>query len=386
MYTGFSNGRDVLQMNKSLKETRHYGRPEDAALAAMLDSVHLCASDRVVLPADVVMVSCVQQPDERFGFLHETAITEYKGVLYASWYCCPEKELQGHTPICGRRSRDGGKSWTDVEIIADAAQEGILYCPPVYGECDGKLYMLMNRMVAPDHIHALDLFILNEETDLFEQLWSRPLPFKLNTNVITLPDGRLLLPGRVAELDGFPNTPAVMISDSGKIDAPWRIVRIAPDGALADGAKLIHPEMTVICHDGMLYAFGRNDERDVPYVYISRDLGETWSGMLAHDIPYTASKIYAGTLRDGRHYLIANTDKPGRRKLSLFLSEAGRLLFGREIVLFDEAHAALPGVNACHYPAAVEADGRLYIIATMNYDWSRRGAALFTVKTGEEST
>ena len=259
-----------------------------------------------------------------------------------------------------------------------------MYCPPVYGVCGGRRYMMMNQMVAPDHMHALDLFILNEETDRFERLWSRPVPFKLNTNVITLPDGRLLLPGRVAELDGFPNTPAVMISDSGRIDAPWRIVPIAPDGTLPDGARLIHPEMTVVCHDGMLYAFGRNDERDVPYVYISRDLGETWGPMLAHDIPYTASKIYAGTLRDGRHYLIANTQKPGRRKLSLLLSAPGSLLFDREIVLFDECHLALPGINVCHYPSAAEDDGKLYIIATMNYDWSRRGAVLFTLDLKED--
>lgn len=371
-------------MNTNVRSAQSMYSPVDGALAAMLGSIRLCV-ELAAQPCSV-RISAVQQPDDRFGFLHETAIIEHHGVLYASWYCCPEKELDGHTPICGRRSHDGGQTWSDVEIIADAADAGVMYCPPVYGVCHGRLYMLMNQMVAPDHMHALDLFILNEETGRFERLWSRPIPFKLNTNVITLPDGRLLLPGRVAELDGFPNTPAVMISDSGEIDAPWRIVRIAPDGNMPDGSKLVHPEMTVICHEGLLYAFGRNDERSVPYVYISHDLGETWSGMLAHDIPYTASKIWAGTLSDGRHYMIANVDKPGRRKLSLLLTKPGTLLFTREIVLFDEACSVLPGINVCHYPAAVEHSGKLYVIATMNYEWSRRGAVLFAVPINKEES
>ena len=78
--------------------------------------------------------------------------------------------------------------------------------------------MLINEMVSADHIHALDLYVFQEEKDCFEFLWSKPIPFKLNTNVYKMANGKLLLPGRIAELDGFPNTPAVLISDSGKID------------------------------------------------------------------------------------------------------------------------------------------------------------------------
>lgn len=321
----------------------------------------------------------VHTPDDEFGFLHEAAIIEYHGVLYASWYNCPKYELQGYTPICGKRSYDGGESWTDLEIICDDKTEKIMYCPPVYGICDDKLYMLINQMVAPDHMHALDLYVLNNKTDKFELLWSKPIPFKLNTNVVALPNGKLLLPGRIAELDGFPNTPAVMISDNGKIDANWRLVKIAENGDLADGKKLVHPEISVMCIDNVLYMFNRNDQRRVPLVYISEDFGETWSEALSHDIPYVSTKIYAGNLKDGKNYLVANINEFDRSRLAIYFTDTNGKQFTKKIILFDKNTTNIKNATACHYPSAFESNGKLYIIATVNYEWSRRGAVLFII-------
>jgi hypothetical protein len=234
-------------------------------------------------------------------------------------------------------------------------------------------------MVAADRMHALELYVLNTETDRFELLWSRPIPFKLNTNVVTLPNGKLMLPGRIAELDGFPNTPAVLISDDGKIDTQWRLVKIAENGDLPDGKKLVHPELSVMCVENILYMFCRNDQRKVPLVYISKDFGETWSGLQGHDIPYISSKIYAGNLSDGRKYLVCNVDKLDRSRLAVYFTEKGSDLFRYRMVLFDQETTEIPHASACHYPAACEADGKLYVIATINYEWSRRGAVLFTI-------
>ena len=50
-------------------------------------------------------------------------------------------------------------------------------------------------------MHSLDLYVLNKKSDLFERLWSRPIPFKLNIDVVHLTNGKLMLPGRLAELD-----------------------------------------------------------------------------------------------------------------------------------------------------------------------------------------
>ena len=150
--------------------------------------------------------------------------------------------------------------------------------------------MLINEMVSADHIHALDLYVFQEEKDCFEFLWSKPIPFKLNTNVYKMANGKLLLPGRIAELDGFPNTPAVLISDSGKIDDDWRLVYIQENGDLPDGSKLVHPEITAIIEDNKIAMFSRDDERKVPLVYLSQDYGETWSDAFSYDIPFQIQK------------------------------------------------------------------------------------------------
>lgn len=357
----------------------------DQYLASLLPKVSFLKQvDPFDLPRIPAMKSCiVNAPDEEFSFLHEAAIISFHGVLYAAWYCNAELELHGRTPILMRRSFDHGVTWTQREILADDPTGTILYCPPVFGICDDRLYLLLNEMwKKPDHMHALDLYVLDESTGTFQFLWSRPLPFKLNTNVYTLPDGRLLLPGRIAQMDSFPNTPAVLISDSGKIDAEWRLVHIAPDGNLPDGSAYVHPELSAIVQEGRTWIFCRNDQRNVPIVYTSDDSCAHFSGPLTHDIPFSSSKIYSGTLSDGRNYVIGNTDR-SRTRLALFVSEPGSMEFTRGYVLQDGPCPELGCGWMWHYPVACEADGNLYIICTINTDVGtigrRRGAVLFTV-------
>ena len=244
----------------------------------------------------------------------------------------------------------------------------------MFGEDEGRLYMLLNEMVGPDRIHALDLYVLDEASRTFRFLWSRRIPFKLNTNAVSLDNGKLLLPGRIAEPDGFPNTPAVLISDSGHIDAEWRLVYIRPDGNLPDGSKLVHPELTAVAEGAHIRMFCRDDERRVPLLYTSDDFGETWAGPFAHEIPFSSSKLYAGTLSTGQHYIIGNR-QPDRRSLMLLYTRPGESRFSGGILLRGEPDAA------SHYPAACEADGKLYVIYSANAPGQNavRGAGLAVV-------
>ena len=358
---------------------------DDIALANMLPQQKLTSGDLEKV-STAVKTYAVSMPDAEYKFLHETAIIEYHGILFASWYNCPEKELRGHTPVRGKRSYDGGVTWSDVEVIDEQADGGdsIIFCPPVYGICDGKLYMFINEMVSPDRIHALNLYVLDDKIDRFVKLWSRPIPFKLNTNVVTLPNGKLMLPGRIGKLDAFPNTPAVLLSDSGKMDAEWRLVKLAESGDLPDGSVYRHPEMSAVVMGDKVYMFCRNDTRRVPIVYVSADNGETWSAPTAHDIPFSDSKIYAGTLRDGRHYVVGNVRSRGRNPraiLTLYITEQGSDRFSKTAVLKDGAGEDFPESHIWHYPAVTEQDGKLKIICTVSFKDKSRGAVLIDVDT-----
>lgn len=93
--------------------------------------------------------------------------------------------------------------------------------------------------------------------------------------------------------------------------------------------------------------------------------------------------MYCGTLKSGENYIIANTENLQRSKLEIFFSEKGNMDFNRKLTIFDASNnndPTLEGVMACHYPAAIESDGKLYVITTKNFDsWIRRGAELFVI-------
>jgi len=356
-----------------------FEKNEDRNLSEMLKFRSICFGyldfDKLEILSDVE-TSWVFHPTEEYSFLHETAIIAYHGTLFASWYNCPENELQGHTVIRGRRSDDGGKNWSNVEILAEDPSGEILYCPPVYGICDDTLYLMVNQMVAADHIHSLDLYRFDNATGKFHFVWSKSIPFKLNTNVYELENGKLLLAGRIGNLDEFPDTPAVLISDSGRIDDEWRIVPLQKDRMLPDGSMLIHPEISAIIQKQECVVFCRNDQRRVPLMYASTDNGEHWDGPITHDIPFANSKIYSGMLSDGRSYVIGNMH-PGRTRLAIFFTRPGETKFSSGGYLRKGEDPVLGALPQWSYPVATEWNNHLYIIYTTGD--KPRGAMLSVV-------
>ncbi len=47
---------------------------------------------------------------DRYNFLHDSAIVEHDGVLFAAWYNCPKDEMKEESLIRGRRSYDKGET------------------------------------------------------------------------------------------------------------------------------------------------------------------------------------------------------------------------------------------------------------------------------------
>ena len=311
--------------------------------------------------------SVLQSPDQ-FHFLHEAAIIEYHGIMFSAWYNCVEKELSGYTPIRGKRSYDNGKTWTPVEIFAEDPERRLLYCPPVFGICDDELWMMVNTMVSFDRIHSLDIYRYEEQSAKFSRIKTISLPFKLNTNVYTLPNGKLFLPGRTGELDQLPEIPAVLISDSGQIDSDWRIVPMQNSHLLPDGNPYVFPETSSIINGSEIWTFCRNDKCKNSLLYISNDYGENWN-LYQHNIPFMNCKIYSGTLSDGRNYVIGNLQSgEPRSRLAIFFTEPHSMQFRTGALIqcgYDPADPELPS-RQWSYPACWEHDNKLYVVYTKN--------------------
>lgn len=83
-------------------------------------------------------------------------------------------------------------------------------------------------------------------------------------------------------------------------------------------------------------------------------------------------KIYAGTLSDGRNYIIGNW-YPGREKLVLVFSKPKENTFETGIILQNGFSDRLGYGKAWCYPCAYEADHKLYIIYTVYLEMKKRG-------------
>ena len=88
---------------------------EDKQLYNMLGHLNMAEKEISLKDNSETEIYEVAGPDDKYAFLHEAAIIEYHGTLFAAWYNCEEKELIGPTPIRQKRSKDGGKTWSDIE-------------------------------------------------------------------------------------------------------------------------------------------------------------------------------------------------------------------------------------------------------------------------------
>lgn len=297
---------------------------------------------------------------DRYHFLHDSCIAAHRGELFAAWYNCPEREIQDESLIRGRRSSDGGRTWSAVETIAsDDTGAGLHYVPPQLFTEAGTLYAMIGIMVGPDYIRRTDLFVYDDDTGEWRRLGTVAHAFQMNTAPVRMANGEYILPGRMAsEVDGKSVYSAVAIGCS--IDGEWELVRL-PTGDLCRP----HPETTVYADSGLLTALVRNDG-GFPQVFESADYGRTWDGPFEQNMPIAASKMYAGYLSTGQRYLLANINSDGYRELlTVSVSRPGEKQLCRMWSIRNGQDFPHPDIRSeWSYPSAVEHDGTLYVVYT----------------------
>jgi len=304
--------------------------------------------------ADVV----VHRGDSEWSFLHDNAVVWHGGELLAAWYNCPSREMVGASAIRGRRSKDAGRTWGPVEVIAaDRDRKGILYVPVSLLSHGGVLHAFVSNMTGPDLVTRCEAFVHDPRAGAWVSRGFIAGPFLPNCAPLKMDDGNFIMAGRVSDRPGAkPETPAVAISEGAKLTSPWTVIR------LGDRKLPPFPETTLWAQGRSLTAIARGG-----HVFASDDFGRTWTGPARANLPMESSKLYACTLSTHQRYLIWNVpgqSAPRRSLLVIAVSRPGERTLSAAWKIRDGHSDKLDAGPEWSYPCAVEHEGRLYVIYT----------------------
>lgn len=317
--------------------------------------------DRNTIPwVEGMQHKTIHQPAnaEDYLFLHGAAIIEHDGVWYANWANSRVDENSATETMRGRRSTDGGQSWSEIELIAPGFDDRECHshgCLAVhndqvwafaarFGEGAGKRFPGLTT----------EAFVLDPSTDrwvsqgaVMTDCWPYNEPFKL-------PNGNYITAGQ--DKDGLP---VVAISD-GDDFLKWDAVKIPYPPALQPAFA----ETTLLQTGKELLAIIRGGG-GVAWLSTSDDQGRTWSTAVRSNYPMPRAKAYIGRLSSGHPYLISNLGNRDTLAISVGDPDGNTLQRVWKIRDGKSEPPRYPGrakSKQWSYPYAHEHDGKLYVV------------------------
>jgi len=294
-----------------------------------------------------------------YKFLHGAAILEHKGVLYANWANSPTNENGPHETLRGRRSTDGGKTWSEVEVIGPGFKGPERHSHGVLFVHQGRVWAIGARFgkgVPGRHFPGLkaQAFVLDEKTDrwesqgiVMENCWPYDQPVRME-------NGSWITGGQ--DKDGLP----VVAVSRGDDVTRWETVPIPFDARL----KPDFAETTVWPDGNRVLAVIRGGG-GIAWVSTSADGGRTWSKARPTNLPMTRAKAYLGRLSTGQLYLLFNP--VNRNTLAIAVGRPGEKTLCRiwRIRHGKSGPPRFPGRGKSKqwsYPYGYEHGGKLYVV------------------------
>jgi hypothetical protein len=294
-----------------------------------------------------------------YKFLHGAAIVQHEGLFYANWANSPVNENGPHETLQGKRSSDGGVTWSPLEVIGPGFAGSERHSHGVLTVHQGNVWTIAARFgvgVPGRKFPGLqaEAFVLNWGTGhwdsrgvVMRNCWPYDAPVKMG-------DGNYITGGQ--DKDGLP----VVAISHGEDFTMWDTVLIPYHPKLAPS----YAETTVWADDSQVTAVIRGGG-GIAWVATSEDCGQTWTTAQPSNLPMPRAKAYLGKLSTNQLYLVSNyrnrdtlvisVSKPGENKLS----KIWRIRHGKS----DAPHfeGAAKG-KQWSYPYAHEHDGKLYVV------------------------
>ena len=318
-----------------------------------------------------IVQDCDLDPD--YKFLHETTVGFNGNELVAGWYNNPKLELSGKTFQRARRSKDDGKTWSDIEIVRDEGNDkGRMYVGIQFFDLDGKFYAFTNEEKGAEKPVNMLLLVNDKETH-WQELGPVAPRFLSMQPPILMDDGNYVMSGSYNPKPGdtFGYLPVVYISQGKDITKPWR--RYLIDTEFIN----IFAETAVVPDGPNMLAVTRLENSAYPNFYASGDFGRTWSKVENKTFLACNSKFAGGKLSNGVRYILFNLpaferDASGkiieksinksRTTLAIATARPGDRSFTEIWKISDPTTSTNQKMS--HYPCAVERNGNLYITYT----------------------
>jgi len=346
------------------------------------------AADTPLLEGVDFVVIEKRQPDvDGWDWLHGAALIRHQDALFACWGRNKGRENTIGEVNHGRRSRDGGRTWSERFVIGPGVTENgkpiWAHSHGVFLSHGGTLWAFLARFGQGKGRFpglCMEAFALDETAGewasrgiVAQGIWPLREPEKMA-------DGNWFVPGCDEDWRA-----AVAISRGDDL-LRWDTVKIPVGGRIHTEATcwIDGPEITLVMRNESPL-----DRRNLcAAVSISKDFGRTWSPSIESNLPLAPSKPYAGILSTGQRYLIGNTVRDHGSKrwpLTIAVSRPGHKALSRMWRIRD---AVRPGEADARprrlaYPHAIEHDGRLYVVYSVGADGGNRNScelAIFPIK------
>jgi hypothetical protein len=323
-----------------------------------------------------IRYSLVHRQDDVYRFLHEPRLEAFEGTIFVNFSNAPRLESEPAQIMRGRRSSDGGRSWGNIEVVAPGFSDGRRRheTAPMLAH-GGKLWAFVGRYdYGSKHSLGMEIYQLDLDSDRFRQMSHDMVApgFVPFVQPQLMPDGNWIIGGHINHA-----TQAAVAISHGNDLMRWTVSPVGYN--MHPGI----PETAVLVTQTSVVALIRQPKsQPTASVAVSYDGGRNFGPTEPSDLPSIDSKLFAGTLSTGHHYVIFNaTDREGlsgelpRHRLLIGVMAPGEITpFARIFTVIEDAPASLnlasigekAPLHAWAYPEAIELDGELHITFSMN--------------------